>query len=261
MSPTAAVGLPGLSLFSWQQGCESGTGATALLNRLVSNVDWPLVRSTLANCFPSPWPKFRRSNPNYWREKKSPACLRPARTPYTACRCNHVRPPGCASPKPVPCAWATSTATSDRMCIRVACGKGGHARYSVLSATLRGYLRTGVRTFRPRNWLFCNGSGAQPVSIESTQRAYQGSRHRARITKSGGPHTLRHCPQCGARAKDAWLQGRLQADKPTRCTTGVPAPHALPGHSGFPTAAAALARTGRARTPARHCGPVAATPQ
>ena len=32
----------------------------------------------------------------------------------------------------------------------------------------------------------------QPVSIESAQRAYQGSRLRAGIVKSGGPHTLRH---------------------------------------------------------------------
>ena len=81
---------------------------------------------------------------------------------------------------------------TDRMCIRVACGKGGHARYSVLSPTLLEYLRTYVRTFRPRTWLFCNASGVQPVSIESAQRAYQGSRQRARIMKSGGPHTLRH---------------------------------------------------------------------
>lgn len=82
---------------------------------------------------------------------------------------------------------------SDRMCVRIACGKGGHARYSVLSPTLLDYLRTFVRTFRPRTWLFCNASGVQPVSIESAQRAYQGARHRARIMKSGGPHTLRHC--------------------------------------------------------------------
>ena len=81
---------------------------------------------------------------------------------------------------------------SDRMCIRVACGKGGHARYSVLSPTLLEYLRRYARTFRPRSWLFCNASGVQPVSIESAQRAYQGARHRARIMKSGGPHTLRH---------------------------------------------------------------------
>ena len=86
---------------------------------------------------------------------------------------------------------------SDRMCIQVACGKGGHARYSILSASLLACLRTFVRTFRPshgRNaWLFCNHTGTQAVSIESAQRAYQGSRHRAGIMKSGGPHTLRHC--------------------------------------------------------------------
>ena len=81
---------------------------------------------------------------------------------------------------------------SDRMCVRVACGKGGHARYSILSPTLLAKLRTFVRTFRPRTWLFCNHTGMQPVSIESAQRAYQGSRQRARIMKSGGPHTLRH---------------------------------------------------------------------
>lgn len=81
---------------------------------------------------------------------------------------------------------------SDRMCIRVACGKGGHARYTVLSPTLLGYLRTFVRTFGPHAWMFCSHSGMQPVSIESAQRAYQSSRHRAGIVKSGGPHTLRH---------------------------------------------------------------------
>jgi site-specific recombinase XerD len=81
---------------------------------------------------------------------------------------------------------------SDRMCIRVACGKGGHARYTLLSPTLLTNLRTFVRTFGPRTWLFCNHTGTQPVNIQSAQRAYQGSRHRARIMKSGGPHTLRH---------------------------------------------------------------------
>lgn len=82
---------------------------------------------------------------------------------------------------------------SDRMCIRVACGKGGRGRYTLLSPTLLANLRTFVRTFSPRTWLFCNHTGTQPVSIESAQRAYQGARHRARIMKSGGPHTLRHC--------------------------------------------------------------------
>lgn len=82
---------------------------------------------------------------------------------------------------------------SDRMCIRVACGKGGHARYTVLSATLLGYLRTYVRTFRPRIWLFPNASGEQPMYVDMAQRAYQAARTRAHITKRGSTHTLRHC--------------------------------------------------------------------
>jgi len=82
---------------------------------------------------------------------------------------------------------------SDRMCVRVACGKGGHARYTILSPTLLGLLRTYVRGFRPCTWLFGNASGTQPMSIEMAQRAYQGARQRAGITKTGGIHTLRHC--------------------------------------------------------------------
>ena len=81
----------------------------------------------------------------------------------------------------------------DRMCIRVACGKGGQARYTVLSPTLLGYLRIYVRTFRPSVWLFPSASAEQPMNIEMAQRAYQGARMRAGITKSGGTHTLRHC--------------------------------------------------------------------
>lgn len=81
---------------------------------------------------------------------------------------------------------------ADRMCVRVEHGKGGQTRYTVLSPTLLEQLRIYVRAFHPRDWLFCNHSGAQSVSIESAQRAYQGARYRARITKPGGIHTLRH---------------------------------------------------------------------
>jgi len=72
---------------------------------------------------------------------------------------------------------------TDRMCIRVTCGKGGKGRYTLLGASLLAELRT---------WLFCNGSGEKPVSAMSAQRAYQAARHRAGIMKSGGTHALRH---------------------------------------------------------------------
>jgi integrase/recombinase XerD len=82
---------------------------------------------------------------------------------------------------------------SDRMCVRVACGKGGKGRYSILSPTLLELLRTYVRHVRPSVWLFNDASGAQPMRIEMAQRAYTGARKRAQISKSGGIHTLRHC--------------------------------------------------------------------
>jgi integrase/recombinase XerD len=82
---------------------------------------------------------------------------------------------------------------TDRMCIRVACGKGGKGRYSILSPTLLELLRAYVRYARPSVWLFNDASGAQPMRIEMAQRAYQGARSRAQISKSGGIHTLRHC--------------------------------------------------------------------
>ena len=81
----------------------------------------------------------------------------------------------------------------DRMCVRVACGKGGKGRYTLLSPTLLDLLRAYVRNFRPTTWLFASVNGAQPMNIEMAQRAYQGARKRALITKNGGVHTLRHC--------------------------------------------------------------------
>ena len=65
---------------------------------------------------------------------------------------------------------------SDRRCIRVACGKGGKGRYTLLSATLLGLLRSYWQTCRPRSWLFCNASGEQalsaPASINATLKSF-----------------------------------------------------------------------------------------
>jgi integrase/recombinase XerD len=82
---------------------------------------------------------------------------------------------------------------ADRMCIRVASGKGGKGRYSILSSTLWELLGAYLRYTRPSLWLFGSASGAQPMNIEMAQRAYQGARQRAQILKTGGIHTLRHC--------------------------------------------------------------------
>jgi integrase/recombinase XerD len=82
---------------------------------------------------------------------------------------------------------------SDRMCIRVTCGKGGKGRYSILSPTLWELVRAYMRLIQPRVWLFSSANGTQPMNIEMAQRAYQGARARAQISKAGGIHTLRHC--------------------------------------------------------------------
>lgn len=82
---------------------------------------------------------------------------------------------------------------ADRMCIRVVQGKGAKDRYTLLSATLLTALRQYARRYQPRAWLFCDHTGTKPICIQTAQRAYQGARHRARITKKGGIHTLRHC--------------------------------------------------------------------
>jgi site-specific recombinase XerD len=81
----------------------------------------------------------------------------------------------------------------DRMCVRVECGKGGKTRYTLLSPTLLEQLRLYARAYRPSVWLFGNPDGTKGMYIETAQRVYQGARSRARITKMGGIHMLRHC--------------------------------------------------------------------
>ena len=53
------------------------------------------------------------------------------------------------------------------MCVRVAGGKGGKDRYTLLSPTLLERLRGYARIGHPRTWLFCKNGGASPVSVTS----------------------------------------------------------------------------------------------
>lgn len=80
----------------------------------------------------------------------------------------------------------------DRMCLRIAQGKGARDRYSLLSPSLLAVLRDHVRVYRPQQWLFSH-NGNVPLSVDCAQRAYHAARARAQIIKPGGIHTLRHC--------------------------------------------------------------------
>lgn len=82
-----------------------------------------------------------------------------------------------------------------RMTIRVAQGKGGKDRYTVLSARLLETLRAYWKVARPADWLFPapGKTPARPMDRSSLQKAYQRAKRRAGLTKPGGIHTLRHC--------------------------------------------------------------------
>jgi len=82
---------------------------------------------------------------------------------------------------------------SARMTIRVAQGKGGQDRDTLLSARLLEALRAYWKVARPPDWLFpARGKDpARPMDPSSLQKAYLTAKRRAGLTKPGGIHTLR----------------------------------------------------------------------
>ena len=83
---------------------------------------------------------------------------------------------------------------SARMTIRVAQGKGGKDRYTVLCPGLLAALRAYWHVEHPRGWLFpARREPSHPMDPSSLQKAYQRAKQRAGLTKPGGIHTLRHC--------------------------------------------------------------------
>jgi site-specific recombinase XerD len=82
---------------------------------------------------------------------------------------------------------------SDRMTIRVECGKGAKDRYTLLSPRLLAELRRYWIAHRPRLWLFPGARDCeQPFSAHTAHRIYHAAKDRAGITKAGGIHALRH---------------------------------------------------------------------
>lgn len=81
---------------------------------------------------------------------------------------------------------------STRNMIRVANGKGGKDRYTLLPPLLLETLRLHWQASRPVEWLFPKTDGTRPVNISQVQKMFHAAKRRARVTKQGGIHGLRH---------------------------------------------------------------------
>jgi site-specific recombinase XerD len=91
------------------------------------------------------------------------------------------------------CQLKVSDIDSDRMTIRVECGKGGNDRYTLLAPRLLAELRRYWIAERPCSWLFPSRRDRQePLPRHTAHRIYHAAKDRAGITKEGGIHALRH---------------------------------------------------------------------
>jgi site-specific recombinase XerD len=81
---------------------------------------------------------------------------------------------------------------SDRMLIRVNCGKGHKDRYTLLSPRLLTELREYWSAYRPTTWLFTNRRDSGPLSAGTALQTFNDLKKRAGITHGRGIHSLRH---------------------------------------------------------------------
>src|SRR5713226_8421377 len=79
---------------------------------------------------------------------------------------------------------------SQRRMIRVTCGKGDKARYTLLSARLLDELRAYWKIARPRPWLFPGRNGQRPMSDETARTIFTQAKAKAGIHKGGSIHIL-----------------------------------------------------------------------
>jgi len=80
---------------------------------------------------------------------------------------------------------------SDRMQIRIEQAKGKKDRYTLLGQKTLEVLRTYVKQYQPREWLF-EGHNNGPYSETSIKKALRTALDKTKITKRVSPHTLRH---------------------------------------------------------------------
>ena len=81
---------------------------------------------------------------------------------------------------------------SQRMQLRVACGKGQKERQVPISPRLLQALRDYWRQFRPSHYLFPGKTPETPLSGTTIQKACKQAATAAGINKSVTPHTMRH---------------------------------------------------------------------
>jgi integrase/recombinase XerD len=81
---------------------------------------------------------------------------------------------------------------SDRMVIRVECGKGGKERYVMLSEQLLGILRSYWRLAHPERFLFPGRDKHRPIEPTVLHAACRSARVAASIDKRVSVHVLRH---------------------------------------------------------------------
>jgi integrase/recombinase XerD len=87
---------------------------------------------------------------------------------------------------------------SERMLLRVECGKGGRHRNAMLAQDLLVLLREWWKVGRkqgvmhPDGWLFPGMHYLKPICYRQVHRIAAEAAHAAGITKRVGPHTLRH---------------------------------------------------------------------
>ncbi|WDF73925.1 site-specific integrase [Novosphingobium sp. KACC 22771] len=87
---------------------------------------------------------------------------------------------------------------SERMLLRVECGKGGRHRNAMLAQDLLLLLREWWKIGRkegvmhPDGWLFPGQHYLKPISTRQVHRIAAEAAHAAGISKRVGPHTLRH---------------------------------------------------------------------
>ena len=81
---------------------------------------------------------------------------------------------------------------SQRMQIKVCCGKGKKDRYTILSGMLVDMLREYWRWYKPYNYLFEGHDNRAPISSRTVQHIFARCMKITGIRKEASFHTLRH---------------------------------------------------------------------